>query len=355
MSRASTPLSRIMLLTALVTSGCLDLPEIQYETEHLRIGTKFDGPLCRGDLDHLEQLVRTLEEQLDTSVEDPITVYLWGRADPDPPAWCEEGLLGCYSRKRDAVFTGERSVDHELVHAVIATFGKPAAIWDEGAAESLASDRTYRISSPPSEHLDTEDPSYLTAGHFSRWVLDTYGLDSYRALLRHPGSAREAFEATYGVRVEDVEDVYFEQSPQSYAAMHTCGYPELPQTGERRWEEELDIDCSLPDVYGGSRSMIVRRELSISERGLYAFSMTAEVGMILRCQDEDYDEVPSLEQPELYGDVPAFTESVIHAFPVPLDGDGEVKVLDLTPGRYEVWVGNTTHTNEVARLEVVGE
>lgn len=297
----------------------------------------------------------TLEEQLDTTVEEPIDIYLWGRSDPEPPQWCDEGISGCFSRKRDAVFSDETSLDHELVHAVIATFGDPADIWDEGAAESLASDRTYRDSSLPSASLDTDDPNYLTAGHFSRWLLNSYGLDLYRELLRHPGSGRQAFEDTYGVRVEDVEGDYFELSPQSYAAMHTCGYPELPLTGERRWEEELDIDCSRADVYGGSRSLIVRRELIIAERGFYAFSTTAEAGMIMRCQDEDYDEVPSEELPELYGDVPAFTKSVIHAYPVPLEGDGVVRVLDLTPGRYELWIGNTSHTNEVARVEVVGE
>ena len=137
--------------------------------------------------------------------------------------------------------------------------------------------------------------------------------------------------------------------------MHACGYPELRSVGDKHWEEELEIDCSQPDVYGGSRSMVVRRELVIAERGLYSFSMSAEGGLITRCQDEDYEEIPSLEQPEIYGDVPAFTKSVIGGLLVSLDGDGKVKTLDLTPGRSEVWVGNTSHTNEVARLEVVGE
>ena len=120
---------------------------------------------CAAATSSLEQLVITLEEQLGTTVDDPIEVYLWGQANPDPPDWCENEVLGCYSPSRGKTFTSEHSVDHELVYAVIDTFGDPADIWNEGAAESLSFERTYRSSSPPSASLDTEDPNYSTALH----------------------------------------------------------------------------------------------------------------------------------------------------------------------------------------------
>jgi hypothetical protein len=75
------------------------------------------------------------------------------------------------------------------------------------------------------DNLELEDPNYASAGHFSRWVLETYGEQSYRALLNHPGSAREAFEATYSMSVEDAEALYYDEAPHSYAALISCGHP----------------------------------------------------------------------------------------------------------------------------------
>ena len=331
--------------------ACLDLPEITYETERLRIGTEFAEPLCQGDLDYLEALLTSLETQLDTTVEEPIEVYLWGQRDTMPLTWCDDDLSGCY--RGGTVYTSEVSLDHELVHAVVGTFANPPAFWSEGAAEALASSRTLFTSSTPTNSLESEDPVYAVAGHFSRWALETFGEESYRALLRHPGSAREAFEATYGLSVEDAEAAYFEQAPHSYGALIACGHPELPSVGELAWSEELDIDCGQPHVYGGTAGIKAKRVLTISQRGYYAFSTTAESALIMRCHDETYEEAPSVEESELYGDVPAYTLMWISRYPVVVPGEEESTVLDLTPGRYEVLVGYTsTYEPRAARLDV---
>jgi hypothetical protein len=110
------------------------------------------------------------------------------------PGWCElENAGGCVN---DGVVYAEiAAIEHELAHVVIASLGSPTAFWNEGAATSLQSERTYLNDKEPSDHLDLEAPylDYYTAGHFSRWLFETRGVELHRALLRAPGSAREAF------------------------------------------------------------------------------------------------------------------------------------------------------------------
>ena len=353
MSCASAYVTRAALIIGACTlAGCLDLPELAYETEHLRIGTNFAEPLCQGDLDDLEGVVTFLEGRLDTSVEQPIEVYLWADQDQENPGWCDTALKsGCY--RDGVVYSSERALDHELVHAVVDSFARPPAFWSEGAAEALASTRTQLSSSAPTDNLELEDPNYASAGHFSRWVLETYGEQSYRALLSHPGSVREAFEATYSMSVENAQALYYDEAPHSYGALISCGHPELPSVGELSWSEELDIDCAQPHVYGGTSGIKAKRVLTISQRGYYAISTTAESALLMRCQDETYESPPSVEESELYGDVPAYTLMWINSYPVVVPGEEEITVLDLTPGRYEVLVGYTsTYEPRAARLDV---
>ena len=131
---ATTPVIAAAMLFVLACGD--DLPEIRYETEHLRIGTAFDAPLCQGDLDYYESIVTSLEQQLATSVRDPIEVYLWDTLSYFPESgWCTEVAIGCYGD--GVVYADSLSIDHELVHAVIDTFADPSPFWDEGAAEAL--------------------------------------------------------------------------------------------------------------------------------------------------------------------------------------------------------------------------
>ena len=65
--------ARAVAVAALGVSvaACQEPLEIRYETEHLRIGTNFDEPLCRGDLDHFELVLTTAETALGADVTVP--------------------------------------------------------------------------------------------------------------------------------------------------------------------------------------------------------------------------------------------------------------------------------------------
>jgi hypothetical protein len=341
----SIPNAGVVGAVMLCVLGCNDLPEIQYETEHLQVGIAFDPPLCQGNLDHYERVVTTLEQQLETRVRDPIVVYLWDDIKPES-GWCMDGALGCYDN--GVIYAGDLSIDHELVHAVVDTFAKPTPFWNEGAAEALT-ERTFFADSAPVDNLDLEAPQldYSTAGHFSRWLLESYGLDLYRELLRAQGSSREAFESTYDMTVEEAQEIYYADAPHAYGALITCDHPELPSTDDLLWSETLDIDCSASDVWGDSRGIGVYRVLTISERGFYELTTTEEVGAIVSCFDEDL-ESPVLVGDPAYGDVPPASGGFLQVF----TGDQGKSVLDLVPGRYELFVGHTGHEPGTIELTV---
>jgi hypothetical protein len=97
--------------------------------------------------------------------------------------------------------------------------------------------------------------------------------------------------------------------------------------------------------------MGVFRVLTITERGYYAFSTSAEAGSIARCADEDLDLPPVDGDPE-WGDVPPVTRSFVLQYARALAGAGETTVYDLAPGRYELSVGFSQFDPRTASIDV---
>lgn len=352
-----SPAVRLAIVSAAAVTSMMTacgLPDIRYETEHLRIATEFDEPLCRGTLDHLELVVTTLETTLGTSVDQPIEVYLYdSRESSVNPGWCSSDTArGCH--ENGAVYSDLDSLEHELVHAVVETMGDPAPFWSEGTAAALESRRTLFGLVAPLDDLDAKESSavnYRSAGHFSRWLLETHGVERYRELLRAPGSAREAFEQTYDFSLEDAQAQFYAEAPYSYGALVACDYPELDQIDALSWSETFDLDCDAPDVSSTERGMGALRILTISQRGHYAFSTTGETATISRCDDEDLD-LPIANGDPAYGDIPPINEAFIHQYVQGFPGGGEITIYDLAPGRYELAVGYFDHQPRTATIDV---
>ena len=331
-----------------VMTAC-GLPDIGYETEHLRVGTQFDEPLCRGTLDHLESVVTTLEMTLGTSVERPIEV---SRESSVNPGWCaDDTARACHND--GAVYSDLDSLEHELVHAVVATMGDPAPFWSEGTAVALESERTLFGLVAPLDDLDAKDSfavNYRSAGHFSRWLQETHGLQRYRELLRAKGSAREVFEQTYDFSLADAQAQFYAEAPYSYGVLVACEHPELEQSGDLSWSETFDVDCDAADIHSTERGMGAFRVLTITQRGHYAFSTTAQLGTLARCDDEDLD-LPIANGDPAYGDISPIDEAFIHQYVQGFAGDESV-IYDLVPGRYEVAVGFLDFQTRTATLDV---
>lgn len=337
-SMISRPVAAALAVLGVTSPACQGPLEIRYETEHLRVGTSFEEPLCRGYLDHLELVVTTAEQTLGTDLESPVNVYLWSDQDWVSSEWCDTAKLGCFSN--NSTYGTTFSVDHELVHAVIDTIGQPAPFWEEGTAEGFQRERVSFADTAPVSNLELDIPelSYDASAMFARWLFETYGPDKYRALLRHPGEAREALESVYGVTAEEAQEEYFSSAPHSYGAMVTCEHAELAAAGEREWLETIDLDCDHKHVWGGPYGMAAFRVLDISERGHYQVLTQAESFLIGRCKDETLDYLP-LEGDPAEGDIPPITAAMPDQFVRWFPGGEEPILLELVPGRYEVSIG----------------
>ena len=199
--------------------------------------------------------------------------------------------------------------------------------------------------------MDSSAVDYRTAGHFSRWLLETHGGERYRELLRASGSAREAFRTTYDISFEDAQAQFYAEAPYSYGVLVACEHPELEPDGALSWSETFDVDCDTPNVYSSERGMGAFRVLTITEGGHYAFSTTDETGTIARCDDVDL-ELPLASGDPAHGDIPPVDEAFIHQYVRAFPGGGELTVYDLSPGRYEVAAGHLDYQPRVATLEV---
>src|SRR5690606_29847539 len=119
-----------------------------YETEHLRIGTDLEHPLCAGDLIAFEKIIRRIEDELGFLVESEISVSIWSDEGWGAVAkdYCsrDRRVLGCTSYREDAIYTSLSSVEHELVHATMPVTNL-TPFFSEGLADVYSGRRQTRF------------------------------------------------------------------------------------------------------------------------------------------------------------------------------------------------------------------
>jgi hypothetical protein len=281
-----------IVLVALANAGCADLPPIEYETEHLRIATDSDAPLCQGSLDALESHVAWVEDALDLTLSEPVEVYLSsGLVD----ARCEAqngNVAGCYSRLENRVFTDWASAPHELVHAIAAEQGSADEFFAEGTATAFGDRWTEFGTQAPTlgVGLDVEDVSYNAAGHFVRWAYERDGAGPLREILhetspnRGPDHAHKAFEKVYGRSLLDAEIEFLEQAPERYPSERQCLYPTL-EWSDDRLEVDIELDCSASNTWG-DESLLRAHTIDIPDDGHYVLEVEDPAHVMVRvCQD----------------------------------------------------------------------
>lgn len=328
----SSKLRIAALGAAVATVGCSPNWDTQYSTDHLEIETQFSDPLCEGDLQRWEALVVDIEDNLGVSLEPGLGISLWDELDWPYGRWCPKWATGCYSRPAHRIYATFSSIEHELVHAVAQSLGLNEPFFDEGVAEALQSAPTRFSASVPSSNLGLKgsELNRTTAAHFVRWLFETYGTEPLRELLASKGDL-DAFADAYGQSFAEVEARYFEEAPWSYPPKFFHEVPGVPMVGDRRWQEQVAVDCAGPDAYGRIDGIAIIRTLNIDTRGYYGLWTSADGLWVSRRQRTIVaSEADALEQ--LDGDVSP-------DLGLSLKG-GEVHVLELAPAEYEVWIAD---------------
>ncbi len=115
-----------------------------YETEHLRITTHLDFPLCEGNLDSYERMIDDFEVRIGTELRAPLDVELWNDRDwrAETRRLCgPRDVIACYNTVTHRVngAFGQEILGHEIVHALMPTAVHSDLLFYEGTAVALSS------------------------------------------------------------------------------------------------------------------------------------------------------------------------------------------------------------------------
>jgi hypothetical protein len=265
-------------LWAVAILGCVELPPIEYETEHLRIGTDLDGPLCEGTLVALDQQVQVVEEALEFEVEGKLELYVLEHVGD----FCDHVHGGCYDGKKRRAYAMLWAAPHELVHAAAHQVGQGNPLFGEGLATDLTGEGLRFSTSYPSSNLavDSSDVSQETAGHFMRWLRSQYSAREIKEILvqtspaRDSDHAKKAFEEVTGDSFEQAQQDYFASAPEFFAGFDIVAPPTVePVNGG--WDIVVDFDCRDQNTEGYRDRMWRRFRIEVPELRAYVFEVTS--------------------------------------------------------------------------------
>lgn len=337
-------------------AGCHTELPIQYETEHLRIGTDLEHPLCEGDLLALERIIETVEDELSLEMGRVTTVYVWDDdnwlSGPHKNCPSGESTLGCTHYPNPTIWTSTQALDHEIVHAVLG--GRQLApFFEEAIADVYAGRQTRFGNTAPSDNQGTDAASAdLTTGrHFVRWLRERWGPEKLGELVRAGRSSFDEFESVYGISLEEADALYFEEAPYGYAAMFGCDGPELVRENDSGWAAEISLDCEAgEDTRVAGIGTIAHRTFTVTEPGYYTIVIEGDWFDIYRCSSEArIEEAPSLT--DHLADAPVhhagFPDGAYHQYPGPGTQD-----LFLEAGRHDIGVGVLGYDAAFARVMI---
>jgi hypothetical protein len=352
----SPPPNGLLVLAAVAIIGCnypTELP-IEYETEHLRIGTEpDDAPLCRGDLIALEHQLARIEDELELELAETYTVYIWS----EETWWAGainncpgETSLGCTMPSRAIMWTTRGALGHELVHAVM---GRSSLhpFFEEGLAELYGGQQTRLGLSAPSANEDTHrnTTDVRTATHFLRWLREQWGPHPLARLAHDGQDGFSDFESIYGMTIEEAEQLYFAEAPYAYASLYDCQDLELASAEiVDGWIDTITLDCETGvDTRSAGEGIIVHRTLEVPEPGYYSVSTNGEWFDIYRCGNRFDAPAPDSWLEDVPSSHAGYPDPAYRHY-----AGGEVHDLYFEAGRHDIGVGILSHEPGVANVAI---
>jgi len=257
-----------------------ELPPLEIFSERVAIAVIDEHPPCAGDLAALDTHVREVERLSGFSGAETIDVYL-GSVDERCRGFPMEFVQGCYRHGLDAIFSPWGSVHHELAHAVARDFRFDSRFWSEVASGMMSKKSGVEVLT--TEQLSDEYvfANYASTGHLARYLVETRGWGTYRAVLER-GS-----EAALGQSTEELFQEYEREAPAVYPPQpSSCAFPELGADGGD-WSERFTFSCEASEAtqyeyLGGSRSRgaAVVRSVEL-DAGTYEMESAGGDGFIL--------------------------------------------------------------------------
>lgn len=330
---------------------------LRYETDHFRIYTKNDRPICRGTLEELETHLGYREDLLGASASEKITLVLVG-----PPLFdgrvsdkCSSGASGCTFGGKN-VWSRMSAVSHEIGHCAEIDLGGELSdlVYSEGWAEGFSGRPIFGPTMTLSDSAGRGGNPAYSADHFVRWLFDSFGVEQfvavYRATERRSGydNFDAAFQDVYGVSFEAAQARYRSESALVYPGEGRCN-GELVERAGAAWDIAVELDCAEPGTEGphpgidlASRAyMFTTRVMAVEAAGEYeVLPGPGTAFRVERCVDAP---VFDLEEAAHVRDLVNYENKD------PLK-DIEGARLQLRPGRYRVEIGAEIGEPTSARL-----
>lgn len=227
-------LRRLFALAMLASLACspdlagLELPELQYEGEHVRVGTDFDVPICAGTIADFDREIERIEARLELGAEGKTDMWILSSRERYEH-FCPESSNNCVPESVDGTLLRRHqpiAMWHALAHDRVNRAERP--LWSshpffiEGLSEALG--RAYckpgsqgvlpsvATMLDPEEHSQFEFYEIYVAAQLTRWLIDTHGAQALQDFMLDvandddPEQVRAAYQAAFGSSLD--EDPY---------------------------------------------------------------------------------------------------------------------------------------------------
>ena len=302
----------VFLLGFRGVAGCGDAAPPGFVTEHIVAEPTDSDVVCRGTLDDMETQVMRVALSLGLDLPFPITVFFGPSAVAARCSTVPSGLGGgCTDGFLDKteVASEAPSVSHEIVHAVRRTNNiRGPSFFEEGIAVVLGGVRPYvrtinldaaslgpqqgpeALAHYPEPNIRSDD--YGVAGHFTAWLLATYGQEVVVAFLNDPRLAEtvdDAFLEHFGLTLAEAEQAWRATAAFVYTFGEACDPDRALAWSGDTLEYTAELACEAPHVIGPSLDRITLRStcFPLAESGTMHVELSAPAGQaILRAQDD---------------------------------------------------------------------
>lgn len=283
-----------LAVALLVTSGCAEESPIfgtlRYEGDNLDVWASEGMVACGGSYAYMDGWLDGWRERLGDYARPQHHVFNWLGDDDFDASPCNTPDNGCARWRDNVAYSRLMPLEHELVHTELDTH-EAASLFTEGIAElfgarkdvtSLSS--AFSFDELVARQRQVPGDSYETAGRFSRYLVETYGMDAYIGALNaspREGGATGISSALARHTGDTLEDIRkdFESYPVCqlaewrYFDYECLAMPATPWVDDGRWEVELDLSCEASDVIGPRDDRIwTMRAIEIETEGRYLLS-----------------------------------------------------------------------------------
>ncbi|MFV8755703.1 hypothetical protein ACNOYE_34565 [Nannocystaceae bacterium ST9] len=227
-----------LLLAALAgSSGCNEVPEVAYQTEHFDIAPDFDHPICAGTLHRFEDHLAFVESALSRPVPHGERIrFYWITGDLD--SWCSDRAIGCYYPGTRVIIGTSATAPHEIVHAVLNAEAQTNLFLEEALAELYSGVGAYRPASARDQGPTPDELLWLSlsdyrfgeldygvAKHFAAFIRDRFGQGTIREIASvvatgaGPPELEHAFELRTNYAFDELEQAYVDDAHSFYPGL----------------------------------------------------------------------------------------------------------------------------------------